>query len=102
MHVHSPASFISFALLAGECYWFSTISMAAHSFVVPPPRLSRYASGSPPLLVKEKDLMPEVTYDEAHSAMSAAVLSFMQAQVIRDHTSVSTLLAAGECHAHDS
>merc|ERR1711871_562244 len=40
----------------------------------------QYASGAPPLLVKERDLMPEVSYDDAHAAMAKHISNFVAVQ----------------------
>lgn len=55
----------------------------------------QYASGDPPALVKARDLMPEVTYDAAHAAMSTAILDFVRAQTLQDPAAIKALLSAG-------
>ena len=37
----------------------------------------QFASGDPPFLVKERDLKPEVTYDQAHAMISGAMSDFI-------------------------
>lgn len=37
----------------------------------------QFASGDPPLLVKQKDLMPEVSEDDAHTAISSVTSCFI-------------------------
>merc|ERR1711871_9746 len=40
----------------------------------------QYASGVPPTLVKERDLIPEVSYDDAHATMGTHIAAFLSYQ----------------------
>jgi hypothetical protein len=40
----------------------------------------QFASGEPPLLVRERDLVPEVTYEAAHSSIASVVSSFFHSR----------------------
>ncbi len=50
----------------------------------------QFASGDPPLLVKYRDLKPEISYDEAHGAIANISASFV------------TLQLTGNSHSYDS
>ena len=41
----------------------------------------QFASGTPPFAVKNADLKPEVTYDDAHAAMAASMTMFFVDQM---------------------
>jgi hypothetical protein len=60
----------------------------------------QYASGTPPLLVKARDLLPEISYEAAHAAMSHMILAFLQVHTCHDQTAATTLLNAGRFPSH--
>ena len=66
-----------------------TSDTTKHSPVVVIPGLShmQFSSGEPPLLVKDRDLKPEITYDDAHKAIAFLASSFMTLQITEDEAS---------------
>ena len=46
--------------------------------VIPGMSHMQFASGSPPFLVKDRDLKPEISYDEAHSITANLTTAFMR------------------------
>lgn len=53
----------------------------------------QFASGTPPDLVQQRDLIPEVTYEEAHSLIATDFMTFVNARLSNgaDAAAVSTL-----------
>ena len=46
----------------------------------------QFASGTPPFLVKERDLKSEISYDEAHSIVANLTASFIKSMLLGDTT----------------
>lgn len=54
----------------------------------------QFASGSPPALVQSRDLMPEVSYADAHRAAAAVMTIFLQVQATNASTTALPKLMA--------
>lgn len=52
----------------------------------------QFASGTPPALVQARDLMPEVTYDEAHHTAATVITAFLQVQATAGNASALHVL----------
>lgn len=64
-----------------EAYYKTTVPGGKEQVVVVLPGVShmQFASGEPPITVKELDLQPEVSLEDAHAAMANATADFMVA-----------------------
>lgn len=51
----------------------------------------QFASGTPPALVHDHDLMPEVSYAEAHHAMASAITAFLRVHITQDPGAMAVL-----------
>ena len=54
--------------------------------VIPGLSHMQFASGNPPLLVKDRDLKPEISYDDAHTALANITKAFISIQLAGSKT----------------
>lgn len=70
---------------------------AKHSLpvtIIPGMTHMQFSSGTPPKLVEQRDLLPEITYDEAFAAVASDVTSFAQGLLQSDWSALDQRLVA--------
>lgn len=70
---------------------------AKHSLpvtIIPGMTHMQFSSGTPPKLVEQRDLLPEITYDEAYAAVASDVTSFAQGLLQSDWSALDQRLVA--------